>query len=59
MWANKMQLTESQFNLLMNLVDSKIQFAIQSEIDSDPDRIKRLLERCDKLTLELKAVLVE
>ena len=56
MWANKMQLTESQFNLLMNLVDSKIQLAIQTEIGGEADR---LLERCDKLTLELKAVLVE
>lgn len=56
MWANKMQLTESQFGLLMNLVDSKIQLAIQTEIGGEIDE---LIKECDRLILELKAVLVE
>jgi hypothetical protein len=51
-----MQLTESQFNLLLNLIDTKIQCAIQTEIGGEVDN---LIARCDKLTAELKTILVE
>lgn len=56
MWADKMQMTESQFNCLMNLIDIKIQLAIQNEIGGEVDT---LLERCARLTVELKTLLVE
>lgn len=51
-----MQLTESQFNILMNVVDTKIQLAIQTEIGGEIDN---LIKECDKLIAELKSILVE
>jgi hypothetical protein len=51
-----MQLTESQFNLLMNLIDTKIQCAIQTEIGGEVDN---LIARCAELKECLRLQLVE
>lgn len=56
MWANKMQMTESQFNLLLKMIDIKIELAIQTEIGGE---VENLIKECDNVKQALRDALVE